>query len=174
MIRYVHHQLRGTSVAACVMVVSAVVAFGVRGIPEHDGKSWWVVGLFVAVGALSGAVSITRLNWVGEVRDFESALPLANPVAALPAQDPLRFRLLDVDYLATMGVVIGVPTLAASLLWHPAAAFYPLVSATEWLMRAARAARWERRHGVLLWRGHVEEQPLGKGQFLYSSQRPTP
>ncbi|ELP69347.1 hypothetical protein ACKI1I_40695 [Streptomyces turgidiscabies] len=32
---------------------------------------------------------------------------------------------------------------------------------------------WERRHGVLLWRGRVEEQPLGKDQFLYSSPRIT-
>ncbi|MFJ6837035.1 hypothetical protein [Streptomyces sp. NPDC091209] len=30
---------------------------------------------------------------------------------------------------------------------------------------------WERRHGVVLWRGRVEEQPLGKGRYLCSSPR---
>lgn len=50
-------------------------------------------------------------------------------------------------------------------------ALCPLVLVPERLTKGAYATYWERRHGVLLWRGHVPDQPLGKGQYLYSSLR---
>ncbi|GGJ80406.1 hypothetical protein GCM10011583_09880 [Streptomyces camponoticapitis] len=60
----------------------------------------------------------------------------------------------------------------AALFWSPWAVLLPVALSVEWLMRACTAAHWERRHGLLLWRGGVKEQPLAKGQFLYSSVRP--
>ncbi|MFI1360198.1 hypothetical protein ACH4TV_42430 [Streptomyces sp. NPDC020898] len=65
-------------------------------------------------------------------------------------------------------VVFGVD---GGLLWERDLALHPLLFASAWLARAGWVARWERRHGLLLWNGRVPTQPLGEGRSLYSSVR---
>ncbi|WP_157877356.1 hypothetical protein [Streptomyces odonnellii] len=151
--------------------IGALVAFSVVGIPEMDDDygRWFIqfmFGLSVFAG-ISGALPFVKH---AEVRTFKAAMPLNDPAAVLPGSRVTPRYVVDRRFL----LLLLVPSLIAALLWSPWAALFPLTLAVEWLMRAGLAAHWERRHGVLLWRGEVKEQPLGKGQLLYSSPRPGP
>ncbi|MEV0039516.1 hypothetical protein [Streptomyces sp. NPDC050804] len=169
MVRYIHHQLMGVTMAVCASVISAPVAFGVRGIPAADDTSGRLGFLFLLSACVCGAlVGATRFTPISEVRTFETAVPLNDPEAVLPGDDTVRHHLVDRSSL----LLFFVPSLLGALFWSPWAALYPLPLSAEWLVRAGVAARWERRHGLLLWRGEVKEQPLGKGKLLYSSVRP--
>lgn len=68
-------------------------------------------------------------------------------------------------------VIVGLMTLVLGLLWGPWAASWGIVFIPERIVKGVYVSFWERRHGVLLWLGRVEEQPLGKDQRLYSSPR---
>lgn len=57
--------------------------------------------------------------------------------------------------------------LVFSLLWGSWAIGWAAFFVPERIVKGVYAFFWERRHGVLLWRGRVEEQPLGKDQFPY-------
>lgn len=61
--------------------------------------------------------------------------------------------------------------MAYGLLWNPWAVAWAVLLVPERIVKGVYVFFWERRHGVLLWFGNVEEQPLGKGEFLYSSPR---
>ncbi|MYS23776.1 hypothetical protein GA0115240_15643 [Streptomyces sp. DvalAA-14] len=160
--RHLHHELMGVCSAVCAAVVSAAVAFGVRGLPTLTWKwefTWPAAGLVLLV--LAAEIPI-------EKRAFDSAVALDDPGAVLPADDALRHHLFDGRFLATL----LVPTLIGSLVWEPWVSLWPLSLVAGWMCNAAYTASWERRHGLLLWRGRVEAQPLGKGQLYYSSVRP--
>ncbi|MFE2596635.1 hypothetical protein ACFXCZ_09045 [Streptomyces sp. NPDC059396] len=169
--RYVNHQLMGVTMAVSASAIGALVAFGVRGIPEVDddyGRQFiqFMFGFCVFAGLL-GALPFVKHS---EVRTFRTAVPLNEPAAVLPADHAANRHLLDSRFL----LLLLVPSLIAALVWSPWAALFPLALAVEWLMRACLGIYWERRHGLLLWRGAVKEQPLDRGQFLYSSRRPGP
>ncbi|MFD5778685.1 hypothetical protein ACFVWX_08620 [Streptomyces sp. NPDC058220] len=170
MVRYVHHQLTGVTTAVCASAVGTLVAFSVRGIPAEDDSHGRLVVLFLfGLGALGALFAASPVPGIGEVRTFKAAMPLNDPEAVLPSGNaPVRQRLFSWPFL----LMLLVPSLIAALFWSPWAALYPLPLSVEWLTRACVAARWERRHGLLLWRGEVAEQPLGKGQLLYTSVRP--
>ncbi|GAA3799124.1 hypothetical protein ACFS5L_18290 [Streptomyces phyllanthi] len=174
MVRYVRYEVLCSVVALCAAAVSSAVTVGVRGVPEFEagiGKALAFFALLCVLGSAFGLLTCSRLKWVGEGREFETARPLENPDAVLPAPGPE----LRGGVNGPLFVFLVVSALAGALLWDRAFALYPLLFAPPWLTRAACAARWERRHGVLLWRGEVDDQPLGKGQYLYSSVRqPTP
>ncbi|WP_141698329.1 hypothetical protein [Streptomyces lushanensis] len=159
----------GVTMAVCASAVSAAVAFGVRGIPAtEDSHGRWVFLFLLGACALGGLLGASRIPHISEVRTFETAVPLNDPEAVLPGDDTVRHHLVD----RSSFLLFLVPSLIAALFWSPWAALYPLPLSAEWLVRACVAARWERRHGLLLWGGAVKEQPLGKGQLLYSSVRP--
>lgn len=170
MVRYVHQQLMIFVEAACAMAITAPVVSGVRGVPKVSSDLWPYL-LFILGGcALFGALACSRWRWLGgEKRDFETAVPLANPEAVLPAPKEALRR----SFYGGFVVILAVPSLVVGLIWEPLAILWPLAFVPDRAVKGTYMAYWERRHGVLLWRGHVEEQPLGKGQFLYSSARVT-
>ncbi|MFG2940839.1 hypothetical protein [Streptomyces sp. NPDC048282] len=59
-----------------------------------------------------------------------------------------------------------VPALVMGLALSPWLTLVHLPMALDWLIRAGIAACWEKKHGVLLWRGHV---PDGPWELSYSS-----
>ncbi|MGX4695162.1 hypothetical protein [Streptomyces sp. JNUCC 63] len=164
--RYVHHELTTIAEAVCAVAISVPVVFGVRGIPKVDA-GWRAAVAVIALGAVYGVLTSTRLTWLGgEKRDFERAVPL-NPDTALPTPGESLRHSLDGRFVA----FLVVSTLVVALFWEPLAALLPLIFVPDRLAKAAYAAYWERRHGIMLWRGHVPDQPLEEGQYLYSSIR---
>lgn len=169
MVRYVHHQLIVVVEVGAVMILAAPVVFAVRGVPQAEGDKAAVLLFFVGASAFFGLLAVsTRLTWLGgEKGDFETAVPLASPGVALPSPRESWRRSFDPAF----GVFVAVLSFAVGLLWSPWAIGWLVLFVPERIVKGTYALLWERRHGVLLWRGAVEEQPLGKGQFLYSSPR---
>lgn len=167
MYRYVHHELMTVAEALCALAVNGIVVLIVRGVPEVDA-AWLFLGTLIAASAVFGVVVCTRLSWLGgRKQDFENAVSLTNPGPVLPTQGESLRRSFDWGFLS----LLVVPTLVAALLWEPWFAFWPLTLVPDRLSAGIYGLYWERRHNVLLWRGNVAAQPLGKGQFLYSSVR---
>lgn len=171
MVRYVHHQLAAVVEAGVAMAVTVPVIFGLRGLPQADSEKVLLALYLAGVSALLGLLAVlTRPWWLsGEKRDFESAVPLNDPEAILPAPRESMRRSFDGSFV----VIVGLPILLLGLLWDPWAVGWGIVFIPERFIKGVCVSFWERRHGVLLWLGRVEEQPLGKGQFLYSSLRST-
>ncbi|NEB02727.1 hypothetical protein [Streptomyces sp. SID13726] len=151
------------------VAVSAPVAFGVRGLPQLDSAKVAALLYLAGASAFFGLLAVsTRLNWLGgEKGDFESAVPLTAPEAILPSPRKSLLRSFDVAFV----VIVTLPSLAFGLLWSPWGIGWLVFFVPERIVKGVYALLWERRHDVLLWRGSVAEQPLGKGQFLYSSPR---
>lgn len=168
-VRYVHHQLITVAEAAAVMALAAPLAFIVHGLQPFEGGN--VAGLQCVAGAsaLWGlSAASTRSKWLaGERGDFETAVPLTAPEAILPSPRQSLRRSFNPAFV----VIAALPSLAFGLLWSPWAIGWILFLVPQRIAKGVYAYVWERRHGVLLWRGAVEEQPLAKGQFLYSSPR---
>ncbi|UUU36136.1 hypothetical protein JIX56_43420 [Streptomyces sp. CA-210063] len=167
MVRYVHHELITAVEAACALIVTVPLVLWLRDVPKSDAELWRTGLGVAAVLAVSGLLSCT-VGWPGsEKREFETALPLADPEAVLPTpQESLRrsFGLPFVGFLTAASLVVA-------LAWESLAAFLPLLFVPARLVTGTYSAYWERRHGLLLWRGHVTGQPLGEKQYLYSSPR---
>ncbi|MFC9618340.1 hypothetical protein [Streptomyces sp. NPDC056938] len=167
--RYVHNELATIAEALCAVAISAPVAFGVRGIPKAE-SAWWPITVLIplSVGStVSGVLACTRSTRLGsEKLDLERAVPL-DPDTVLPTSGESLLRSLALRSVA----FLVVPTLVAALLWEPLMALIPLALVPDRLARATYAAYWERRHGIMLWQGHLPDQPLSKGQYLYSSVR---
>ncbi|MER6441613.1 hypothetical protein ABT275_35445 [Streptomyces sp. NPDC001185] len=166
MVRYVHLQLATVVEVAVAMAVVAPVVLVVHGLPQDN----YVLPAMCLIGAsaLFGLLAVlTRSGWLGgEKRDFENAVPLADPEAIPTPQESLR-RSFDGPF----AVVVAVPTLVLGLIWGPWGMTWALFLVPERIVKGVYIYFWERHHGVLLWRGRVEEQPLEKSQFLYSSPR---
>ncbi|MGW3648999.1 hypothetical protein [Streptomyces sp. NPDC000878] len=169
MVRYVHHQLAAVVEAGVAMAVTVPVIFGLRGLPQADSEKVLFALCLAVASTLFGLQSVlTRSWWLGgEKREFESAAPLNDPEAILPAPRASMRRSFDGSFV----VIVGLMTLVLGLLWGPWAASWGIVFIPERIVKGVYVSFWERRHGVLLWLGRVEEQPLGKDQRLYSSPR---
>ncbi|MFK0151534.1 hypothetical protein ACIQVK_05535 [Streptomyces sp. NPDC090493] len=167
--RYVHCQWAAVVEAGVAVAVAAPVVFGVRGLPQVEGAAVAVLLALAGSSAFFGLVAVsTRLTWLGgEKRDFESALTLSNPEAILPTRRESLRRSFDGSFV----VIVAVPSLLFGLFWDPWAIGLAVIFVPERIVKGVYLFFWERRHGVLLWRGKVEEQPLGKEQSLYSSPR---
>jgi len=170
-VRYVHHQLAVVVEVAVATAVTAPVVFVVRGLPQADGGKVFLALYLAGVCALLGLLAVlTRPWWMsGEKGDYESAIPLNDPEAILPAPRESMRRSFHGSFIVT----VGLPILGFGLFWDPWAVAWGILFIPERLVKGVYVSFWERRHGVLLWRGTVEEQPLGKGQSLYSSPRTT-
>jgi hypothetical protein len=166
-IRYVHHQLVVITTAVCACAVSAPVSFGVHGeLPVVDDTVWTFVLILLGCHVFYGLLQASRLKWFSEVRDFETAVLLEDPEAVLPADYSVRRLLVHWGFF---GVDL-VPWLAMGLAVNPWLSLIPLAMVPDRLIQAAIAVRWERKHGVLLWRGHVPSRPW---ELSYSRVRPT-
>lgn len=88
--RYIHHQLSAVVEAVCAVAINASVVFGVRGVPRIDADTGWILVIYIASYGVFGVLACTGLKWLGgEKRDFESAVPLANPDTVLPTPGSL-------------------------------------------------------------------------------------
>ncbi|MBM9506208.1 hypothetical protein [Actinacidiphila acididurans] len=139
------------------------MTFGIRGLPQgvHAPSAQgavWLAGC---------AVVLAVLDVVVEGRSFRTVVPLEDPDAVLPAEDALRHHLFDGGLMTVLLLLI----LVFSLPWNSVAALCYLPLIGMWLLNAAYGTYWERRRGLLLWRGHVPAQPRGTGQIYYSSVR---
>jgi hypothetical protein len=166
-VRYVHHQLITVAEAAAALAVTVPVVFAVRGVPTPPEDFWQVSAALAVFLALIGLLSCTVGRRGTEKRDFETALPLADPDAVLPTPRESLRRSFTPGFVAYLMVVC----LVLALVWEPLVAFAPLLYVPDRVVKGAYAAHWERRHGLVLWRGHVADQPLGDEQSLYSSGR---
>ncbi|MGW1720449.1 hypothetical protein [Streptomyces sp. NPDC002156] len=168
--RYVHYEVACALLAFCAAVVSAGVVFGVEGAPETSGGVGRAVvfGLiYLALVAGFGVLTVSRIKWFGEGRDFDKAVPLQEPAAVLPTRGEEYRNCVNV----LLFVVMAACAVGGGLFWERDLALFPLIFASAWLARGWWVARWERRHGVLLWKGRVRTQPLADDQYLYSSVR---
>ncbi|GAP53356.1 hypothetical protein [Streptomyces azureus] len=154
--RLVHHELRAVVSALAATAVALTTVGLVRGFspPSEPGR----LGLYVAAVLASIVVwtllKATRIKWFSEVRDFEKAVPVEETGTVLPTERFLHDQPFS-PRLFVLYLLFAVPL----SLWEPWAATLLLWSALDWLGQAALVARWERRHGLLLWRGHVESRP---------------
>ncbi|MFI6251962.1 hypothetical protein [Streptomyces sp. NPDC051016] len=169
MVRYVHYQWAAVFEVGVAMAVAAPVVFGTRGLPQVEGAEVASLLCFAGASAFFGLLAVTtRLSWLGgEKGDFECAAPLSDLEAILPTPRESLLRSFDGVFM----VIVAVPSLVFGLLWGPWAIGWAVFFVPERIVKGVYAFFWERRHGVLLWRGKVEEQPLGKDQSLYSSPR---
>ncbi|WP_405825496.1 hypothetical protein OG241_48740 [Streptomyces sp. NBC_01390] len=171
MVRYVHYEVTCGILAVCATAVSAGVVVGVEGAPEAPRG----VGPAIALGLLAlacaagfGVLTVSRLKWFGEGRDFDRAVALEEPGAVLPAPGK-EYRTCVNVYLF---VVMVASALGGGLLWWRTLALWPLLFAAAWLARGWRVARWERCHGLLLWIGPVHTGIReGGDRRLHSSVR---
>lgn len=168
--RYVHYEVICALLAVCATVVSAGVVFGVEGAPETPGG----VGRAIVLGLIHlvlvagfGVLTVSRVKWFGEGRDFGKAAPLRDPASVLPTRGEGYRNCVN----ALLFVSLAACAVGGGLLWERDLALFPLVFAPVWLARGWWVARWERRHGLLLWTGRVRTQPLRDDQRLYSSVR---
>lgn len=170
-IRFVHKQLA----YAAVLMLSGVTALGMA-VAVKDGfrmYAWEGLAAVFACTVLMGFVSTSKLKKLGDVPLFETAVPIADPATALsvPARARAR-RSLGRSYGAMFAFSFVVAM--AFALFEPVVTLLSCMFAVEPLMRAERAVRWERRQGVLLWQGHVEQdqQPIDTGQApVFTSPR---
>ncbi|MFD8734768.1 hypothetical protein ACFV06_07570 [Streptomyces sp. NPDC059618] len=172
MVRYVHHQWAAVVDVGVATLVTAPVVFGVRGLPDADGRKVAVLVAILVISALVGLLAVSlRSHWLGgEKGDFESAVPLTCPEAILPTSRASMRRALATPF----AVLVPLGCLGFGLFWDPWAVCWGFFFAPERIVKGVCVSFWERRRGVLLWYGWVDKQPLGKDQFLYSSPRIAP
>ncbi|ELP69341.1 hypothetical protein STRTUCAR8_03761 [Streptomyces turgidiscabies Car8] len=90
--RYVHHQFAVIVEAGVAIVITAPVVFGIRGLPQAESDMpLFLLGLS-GISAFFGLVAVlTRSQWLGgEKRDFENAVPLAEPEAIPAPRESMR------------------------------------------------------------------------------------
>lgn len=168
--RFVHYEVTCAILAVCATVVSAGVVFAVEGVPETPrgvGPALGLGLLFLAFTAGFGVLTVSRLKWFGEGRDFEKAVPLQDPGTVLPTPGEEFRHCLNVPLFA----FLMAAALGGGLFWERDLAFFPLAFASAWLARGWWAARWERRHGLLLWNARTRAGLPEGDHALYSSVR---
>ncbi|WP_461063283.1 hypothetical protein [Streptomyces pseudoechinosporeus] len=162
--RYVHHELRSAfavlAVAACLAVTGIV-----RGFPPLKADWLWILVVLPLGIAVFTLLKASRLKGVSEVRNFEAAVRVEDTDVVLPTKDFLHNQPVNLGLFAFFLVF-----LLPMSFWEPWVIVVPVGWALDWLGKAALAAYWERRHGLLVWRGPVPGHP---GNLLVSPRQPT-
>ena len=145
---------------AAAMAVGAVPVLGttlaVDGGLALPGDGWagaLPIALLLAVFLLIGRKS--------ERRRFEQAAPLDDPATVLP--DPRVVRQALMKGMAPAAAVIAVMGVVMVLVMQPMVGTVFAVFPVGLLLRAERVARWERKHGLLLWQGNIAQPAPGSG-----------
>lgn len=164
MVRYVHHELMAAVALLVAIAVGVAMAVGVQDseLRAEAVGEMAVIGLAYIV--LAALMRSSRLKWVGEVREFEAAVPVtgADPVSrSRTLRKALRFSLFLVP-----SVVLGLLEVSWALV-------IALVIALDWLTKAAVGARWERRNRRQLWRGENPDDPWRLSYTTLTGPAPT-
>lgn len=161
MVRFVHKQLAYALVIGVSGLIAATVGVAVNGPVRLPG--WWFIAAILAWGVFWGVASTSGLLKEGDLPLFRAAVPIADAAGALSAPAQVRLWLIRTY---GMRLALWLPLGTALAVYEPLVVTFNLVWAVDPLMRAERAARWERRHRVLLWQGAVDqpEQPVPAGQ----------
>ncbi|MFE2543850.1 hypothetical protein [Actinacidiphila glaucinigra] len=154
---------------AGTVLLSEMIPLAV-GVAMKGGLSmpeWELSAGFFGWMVVTGFVATSRLKGLGDIPLFEAAVPIADPATVLSASVLARARRSFGRRYGALLVGTGVVSTVIAL-FEPAGAVVACFFAIEPLMRAERAARWERRHGVLLWqvwehRVEQEQQPVDIG-----------
>lgn len=143
--RFVHKHLTSAGIVVSAGVIGLTVSATLNDPAQLPGR--WFLAALVGWGALWGAISTTGLLQGGDVALFRAAVPVADP-AAVPGRAAGPWR-----RARSQAVAFGVWTVIAVALAFvaPLAPVFPFFWAVDPLLRAERAARWERRRNVLLW-----------------------
>ncbi|GGW90693.1 hypothetical protein [Streptomyces lomondensis] len=154
--RLVHHELRAvfSVLAATAVALTASVLFHGFSPPSDTGRLALYAAGVLALLLVWTLLRASRLRWFSEVRNFEKAVPVEDIDPPGAAERLLRHRPFSPRLF--VGYVLGAVPLA---LWQPLTTGIFLWSALDWLSEAAVAAHWERRNGLLLWRGRVDSRP---------------
>ncbi|MFF5520798.1 hypothetical protein [Streptomyces coeruleorubidus] len=152
--RLVHHELRAVLSVCSALAVALTVLGLVRGFSAPDSALAKYVGVLLALLVVWTLLKATRIKWISHVRDFEKAVPVEDVDVVLPTDRFLRDHPFSPG-LFGMYLVFALPV----AFWDPWALGVLLWSPLDWLGQAALVARWERRNGLLLWRGHVGSRP---------------
>ncbi|MBK3570713.1 hypothetical protein [Streptomyces sp. MBT62] len=160
MVRFVHHELMA-AVAWLSGIAVGLTAAVVRGSGPVRGEALaQAVAVVIGFAVLLTLVHASGLKHVSHKRDFETAVALPSDVR-LPRRNPLHL-LFHLPYL----LLFLAPGVLA-LFWLDSS-FLMALLATDWLGRAAAAVRWERRHGRLVWRGYIHDEPWQLAYTLIS------
>jgi hypothetical protein len=154
--RLLHHELRAV-LSAFAALALALTALGlVRGFsaPERPGALALYLGGLLALLVVWTLLKSTRIKWFGQVRDFERAVPSEGAEGTPPTDRSLRDRPFALRLFVPF-LVLGLGT----ALWEPWALGVLFWPALDWAGQAALVAHWERRNGLLLWRGRVGSRP---------------
>jgi hypothetical protein len=167
--RLLYHELRAVFAALAVTVVCGAALGLVHGFaaPSDAGDPMLLSLALLAGAAASTLLGATRLKWVSEVRDFDRAVPVEDIGVVPPAGRSLRGDWFSPGFF----VAYLMPILPIALFWEGVVLFIPLWSAMSWLGKAALIIRWERRHGLVLWRGHAAARPW---ELSVSRRSPAP
>ncbi len=154
--RLVHHEVRAVLSVLAALAVALTVLGLVRGFsaPDRPGALALYVGALLALLIVWTLLKATRIKWLGHVREFEKAVPTEDLDVVVPTDRFQRDRPFSPG-LFGLYLVFALPV----SFWEPWALGVLLWSPLEWLGQAALVAHWERRNGLLLWRGHVGGRP---------------
>ncbi|MER7664004.1 MULTISPECIES: hypothetical protein [unclassified Streptomyces] len=158
--RFVHKQVTSAGIVVSAGLIGLAVSAAVNGPVRLPG--WWFLAALVGWAALWGVISTTGLLQGGDVALFRAAVPVADPAAvSARAAGPWRRA-------RSLAAAFGVWTVVAAALAFvaPLAPVFHFFWAVDPLLRAERAARWERGRNVLLWEGTDEASrptaPVGR------------
>ncbi|MFE6523866.1 hypothetical protein [Streptomyces sp. NPDC057794] len=154
--RLLHHELRAV-LSVCAALALALAVRGLhRGFsaPDRPGALALCLGGLLAFLVGWTLLKATGLKWFSHVRDFEKAVPVEDTGGALPTGRFLRDRPFS---LRLFGLYLALALPLAH--WEPVALGVLLWSALDWTGQAAVTAHWERRNGLLLWRGRAGDRP---------------
>ncbi|MDV9174343.1 hypothetical protein R6V09_30075 [Streptomyces sp. W16] len=164
MVRFVHHELMASVAWLTGIMVGVTAAVVVRGSgPVRGDTVAQAVALVIGLFVLFTLVHASGLKHVSHKRDFETAVALPSDVR-LPSNSPL-YLLLRLPY----PLLFLAPGVFAFFLGNDS--LFMALLATEWLGSAAVAVWWEHRHGRLVWRGYVHNEPW---RLAYSPLSPPP
>ncbi|MFJ8462970.1 hypothetical protein [Streptomyces swartbergensis] len=154
--RLLHHELRAVFSVLAVVAVSVTAAGLAHGfVPPEPGKVALYLAGLLAFAAVWTLLKGTRLRGVSWIRDYDRAVPVEDTGVVVPAGASLRDGWFNWPVL----VLFLLFVLPISVFWEPWVIGIALWSALDWLGQAALVAHWERRNGLLLWRGHVASRP---------------
>jgi hypothetical protein len=153
--RLLHHQLRAVLSACAAIAVALTVPGLVRGFsaPDRPALALYLGGL-LALLLVWTLLKATGIKWFSHVRDFEQAVSVGHPDGTLPADRFLRDRPFR-PRLFSLYLALALPL----AFWEPWSLGVLPWSALDWVGEAALVVHWERRNGLMLWRGSVEGRP---------------
>jgi len=148
MVRYVYYEFWAALAMLFGSAVGVAVAVGVRDeTPVRSDGVPLVAAVALGFLVVSALLRSSRLKWFGDVREFEAAVPRPHTGATPPNRTYTVWLVALFVFAALLTSFVGDVVIL------------PVVMGLDWLAKTVVGARWERRNGRVLWRGHDREEP---------------